>query len=156
MNADRVLLVVVLDYSDDDNEEKTHKVRVRERDLSEFSSESTVSGKQLRAILLEQAGMDAATNTTATIDIFNPTLEAFETLNPEETDVVGRFGKCIRCTISFSNASPTPPRAIMGRYFPYDSTRGMEISDTRIHVQETPNIVGAGTGLNIWDGAMLL
>jgi hypothetical protein len=44
----------------------------------------------------------------------------------------------------------------MGRFFSYDPSTGLEIAGTKICVQETPNIPGAGTGLNIWDGAVLL
>eukprot|EP00978_Attheya_sp_CCMP212_P009236 scaffold21809_cov52-Attheya_sp.AAC.3 len=68
---------------------------------------------------------------------------------------------------------PTPPAALMGRYYPYDPNQGMDITtfdnhntnDTNkgnktvhtIVVKEMANnLEEDGTGLNVWDGAILL
>lgn len=161
MNPDRVLLVSVFDSPE---EGKTCKIRIRARNLPESSS-SKISGKQLQAMLLERGlGGDSSStsnnnnnNKKSVIDIYDPTVDKFQSLDLEEIDIAARFGKCIRCTTSYAlTTTDDPPPAIMGRYFPYDASTGLEIASTRLRVQETPNIPGAGTGLNVWDGAMLL
>jgi hypothetical protein len=148
---DRVFLVVVFDCPNESNESSTCKIRIRQSDLSE--GVSFVSGKRLHDILV-----DRVEDPRATIQIYDPESQSFQTLNDGESDVVKRFGRCIRCTVASSVGMPSdePPPAIMGRYFPYHPDTGLVISGTTLRVQETPNIPGAGTGLNVWDGAMLL
>jgi hypothetical protein len=90
------------------------------------------------------------------IEIYDTKNQRFQELPLEETNIVNKFGRCIRCTISSLPLKTSTPPAIMGRFFAYDPSTGLEIAGTKICVQETPNIPGAGTGLNIWDGAVLL
>lgn len=45
--------------------------------------------------------------------------------------------------------------AIQGRFFPYDPN-GIEYAGGRLAVREVPNNQSDGTGLNVWDGALLL
>jgi hypothetical protein len=153
MNSpDRVILVVLFDHVNESSDD-TIKIRIRERDLPQAAN-ATVSGAQLYSMLLNYC-QDSASN--ATIDIYNQETESFQLLDHNENDVAKRFGRCIRCTLTCSDPSVNEPRdAIMGRYFAYDADGGLEIAGTTIHVQETPNISEAGTGLNVWDGAILL
>jgi predicted nicotinamide N-methyase len=153
MNApDRVILVVIFDHVNE-NSDDTIKIRIRDRDLPQAAN-ATVSGAQLHSLLLKYC-QDSASN--ATIDIYNQETESFQLLDHNENDVAKRFGRCIRCTLTCSDPSVNEPRdAIMGRYFAYDADAGLEIAGTTIHVQETPNIPEVGTGLNVWDGAILL
>lgn len=151
MNPDRVLLVVVFDYINEKNENETFKIRIREGDLPKGAE--AVSGAQLHAILLDRCdeGLDATT-----IDIYNTKSESFETLDLNEMDIASRFGRCIRCTLPCNASSSSSTPAIMGRFFPYDSEAGLEVAGTTIHIKETPNASGDGTGLSVWDGSMLL
>ena len=153
MNSEnRVVLVVVFDCADESNESSTCKIRIRQIDVAE--SAPCISGKHLHAILVDRVGV---LDRDAIIEIYDPASQGFQALNLEETDVVKRFGRCIRCSVASSvPTSDAPPRAITGRYFPFDPDKGLEISGTILRVQETSNIPGAGTGLNVWDGAVLL
>jgi len=146
-----VLLVAVFDCPDDVEETRTCKIRIGERDLPKGIS--VVSGKQLHGILAERCGLHRST----TINIYDPVSEKFQSLELEENDVARRFGRRVRCTVASSTKTTEAPRpAIMGRHFPYDSNVGIVLAGTTLRVQEIPNIPGAGTGLNVWDGAMLL
>ena len=154
MTTDRLLLLVVFDCLNEGGEGRKGKIRIREKDLP--AGATCVSGKHLRETLIANClPMDQS---SATIDIFDPCSDTFEVLDDDMTNVVDRFGRCIRCiVVSAATCAEASRRlTIMGRHFPYDADIGFEIAGTRIHVQETPNVPGAGTGLNVWDGAMLL
>ena len=155
MSPDQVILVVVFDHVNESSENEVVKIRIRERDLPHQGA-PTVSGAQLHSLLLLNHCQDGASN--ATIDIYNRETESFQPLDLNENDIAKRFGRCIRCTLTCSDPSSVkePPAAIMGRYFAYDTDLGLEIAGTTIHVRETPNIPEAGTGLNVWDGAIFL
>jgi len=85
--------------------------------------------------------------------------------------LVDRFGTRVRCIVSnivWSSSSVKndfgglmkqdnlPTLAIMGRYFPYNQENGMDFAGKKLNVKEIPNSQVDGTGLNIWDGAILL
>jgi hypothetical protein len=148
---DRMLLVIVVDGILGNDERGTRKIRLRQGDLS---ASQTVTGQQLYNVLVDNIGLEL----TSTLGIFDTENQRFKELPLEETDIASRFGRCIRCTalrVGLEPEQSTPP-TIMGRFFPYDPSEGLEIAGTKICVQETPNIPGAGTGLNVWDGAVLL
>ena len=154
MTTDRVLLLVVFDCLNGGGEGRKGKIRIREKDLP--AGAAFVSGKHLCDTLIATCSPTDRSNTT--IEIFDPFSETFEALDNDMKNVVDRFGRCIRCiVVSAATCAEASRRlTIMGRRFPYDADIGFEIAGTRIHVQETPNVPGAGTGLNVWDGAMLL
>lgn len=146
---DRVLLVIVVDCTLGNDDRETRKIRLREGDLAS----QTVTGQHLHNLLVNRIGN---LELNAAIEIYDTKNQRFQEMPLEETDIVSRFGKCIRCTTSRLPLETSTPPAIMGRFFSYDPSTGLEIAGTKICVQETPNIPGAGTGLNIWDGAVLL
>jgi hypothetical protein len=146
---DRVLLVIVVDGMLGNVDRGTRKIRLRQGDLS---AAQTVTGQQVYNVLADNIGLEL----NSTLEIYDTENQRFQELPLEETDIVSRFGRCIRCTALRVGLEPSTLPAIMGRFFPYDPSNGLEIAGTKIRVQETPNIPGAGTGLNVWDGAVLL
>ena len=146
---DRVLLVLIIDCKHGNDGGGTHKIRLREGDLAS----KTLTGQHLHRLVVDRIGK---LEPNPTIEIYDTRNQRFQELPLEETDIVSRFGRCIRCTTSSLTLETATPPAIMGRLFSYDPSTGLEIAGTNICVQETPNIPGAGTGLNIWDGAVLL
>jgi len=95
--------------------------------------------------------------------------------------IVDRFGTRFRCNVSdliWSSSSivemeeenkitnplgddakeedKPPLLTIMGRYFPYDPINGMDFAGKKICVNEIQNNQVDGTGLNVWDAAILL
>ena len=148
---DQVILMIVVEHVDGNGDKAVSKIRMRLRDLPDSSPH--VTGKLLHTFMLAHIGMDHNTF----VEVYDSHDRGFYSLHPDlgETDIVSRFGKCIRCTASKSPSQHTR-LAITGRFYPYDADKGMEFAGTRLCVQERPNVPGAGTGLNVWDGAMLL
>lgn len=146
---DRVILVIVVDCKLGNDDRETRKIRIREGDLAS----QTVTGQHLYNLLVDRIG---GLELNPAIEIYDTKNHRFQELPLEETDIASRFGRCIRCTTSRLPLEMSTPPAIMGRFFSYDPSIGLEIAGTKICVQETPNIPGVGTGLNIWDGAVLL
>ena len=44
----------------------------------------------------------------------------------------------------------------MGRFYSYDASQGVTIAGVPLRVREITNQHNAGTGINVWDGALLL
>ena len=113
------------------------------------------------------------------VEIYDSARECFVCLKDFDlwgVDIAPRFGRLVRCIAhltadeadsSFTNTNqqssrdqteqtPSSPLAIMGRYFHYDPN-GMDYFGKRLIVKERSNdLEEDGTGLNIWDGAILL
>ena len=115
------------------------------------------------------------------IEIYNPRNNQFESiLDPDVIDcnIVMNYGNRIRCILYIdeiktdmsrssvskdkgtdqndaNNARTSNILQIMGRYFPYDSN-GMNFAGKNMIVKEKVNNKIDGTGLNVWDGALLL
>jgi len=114
----------------------------------------------------------------AKVEIYDPHSCKFVIITERGSNsIVDRFGKRMRCIVSdiiWSSSSvekeetqstnslgaveeiKTPLLAIMGRYFPYDPENGMDFTGKKLYVKEIPNSQVDGTGLNVWDGAILL
>ena len=113
------------------------------------------------------------------VEIYDSARECFVCLKAFDlwgVNIAPRFGRLVRCIAhltadeadsSFTNTNqqssrdqteqtPSSPLAIMGRYFHYDPN-GMDYFGKRLIVKERSNdLEEDGTGLNIWDGAILL
>ena len=105
------------------------------------------------------------------VEIYDSGRECFVCLKDSDlwgADIAPRFGRLVRCIAYLAadtnqqsssdqtEQSPSSPLAIMGRYFHYDPN-GMEYFGKRLVVKERSNdLEEDGTGLNIWDGAILL
>lgn len=99
-------------------------------------------------------------NTAYHIDIFNPKSGQLEGLKEQSEsisihDFIDKFGTKIRCVVQcFVNSENNGNLLIKGRYFKY-CPDGVEFSGKWLVVKEDVNNQ-MGTGLNVWDGALLL
>ena len=110
---------------------------------------------------------DSIANNNARVEIYCSTRNKFISLMDDKIqhcDIIQEFGSRIRCTIlgipttiisSEQEKGTTESLAIMGRFFHYDPT-GMDFMNKTLVVKEVPNNQVDGTGLNVWDGALLL
>ena len=110
------------------------------------------------------------------VEIYDNDAECFASLNSGglyKQNIAPRFGRLVRCIAHLDSDSTssaidqsgsdetqqqpqTAPLAIMGRYFHYDPN-GMEHCGKQLVIKEQSNeLEEDGTGLNIWDGAILL
>lgn len=101
------------------------------------------------------------------VEIYHPKKCKFESLLDDHNrscNVVETFGNRVRCIISYKDNNPNGNDVsrlnielpqIMGRYFHYDSN-GMDFAGKEIIVKEKINNQIDGTGLNVWDGALLM
>ncbi len=104
-----------------------------------------------------------------TVEVYNPStckFESFLDAKNQHCDILKTFGTRLRCIVASHQSqldlktsnnehqSKELPQ-IMGRYFHYDPN-GMEFAGRRILVKEMINNQIDGTGLNVWDGALLM
>ena len=86
-----------------------------------------------------------------------------------DLDVEERFGKRLQCLAiildnnnneiqshPFKKTSDETIPAIMGRYFPFDPDDGIDFAGGKLVLKEINNNQINATGLNIWDGAILM
>jgi len=105
--------------------------------------------------------------TNSRVEIYNDKECQFETIFDHShgincSDIVKMYGNRIRCTF-YKNDLPsevndntnTKALQIMGRYFPFNSN-GIDFAGRTLVVKEEVNNKSDGTGLNVWDGALLL
>ena len=97
------------------------------------------------------------------VHIYHPSKHKYISLLTESlknTNILPIFGKRVQClVVQKSHTDPhssSSPLTIMGRFYPYDPNRGMEYAGTILRVEDLPNNQSSETGLNIWDGALLL
>ena len=148
-----------------ETETRSSKLRVYQSDLPQDNTRSavTVRGRDLERLVKREAQRQGMCNTIQ-IEIYDPELSTYISRDELlEEDVVQRFGSRLRIhvaalpppTTSTDNASNNA-LAIMGRFYSYEETQGITIAGQQVKVQEIPNQQNAGTGVNVWDGALLL
>ena len=135
--------------------------------------------RQMLGLVSQSSGQWDDNDDGDRVEIYDSARECFVCLKDFDlwgVDIAPRFGRLVRCIAhltadeadsSFSNTNqqssrdqteqtPSSPLAIMGRYFHYDPN-GMNYCGKRLIVKERSNdLEEDGTGLNIWDGAILL
>lgn len=111
--------------------------------------EGITSGEALAKVILEKLLIKQSVDV---VEIYDAQSNGFSLL-VDELNVAKRFGTKLICSLNYSSAN-TSNLPIEGRHFPYQ--QGMMISNIFVEVHEQPNHLGAGTGLNVWDGAILL
>ena len=101
-------------------------------------------------------------NETISVEVYDARCDSFVSLMSEgllDVDVAARFGKLLRCIVHFEQSRERQKGstlAIMGRFFHYDPN-GIEFGGTSLVVKECSNNLDEdGTGLNVWDGSILL
>ena len=116
------------------------------------------------------------------VEIYENERQCFVSLRDDDlchVNIAPRFGRLVRCNAYLHSDAcntpsstatcqstcrsdetqqqkQTPPLAIMGRYFHYDQN-GLDFCGKQLVIKERSNeLEEDGTGLNIWDGAILL
>ena len=135
----------------------------REKEGKEIASEILrhVTLTNMNAVNSTQASATGHKTETALVQVYDPTCHTFVSLE-DQSNVATKFGRRLRCTVNRQTQTHErngPVLAIAGRFYPYDN--GMMImtennTHNRLEAWEMPNIPEAGTGLNVWDGAILL
>ena len=109
----------------------------------------------------------AENDTTTIVEVFDPISNKFIILPSEcfKNDL-HRFGKRIRCRVSHfppknkqaalvNTQEKTEIKCIQGRFFPFHST-GIPYAGKMLKIEEKLNSGEVRTGLNVWDGSLLL
>mmetsp|Transcript_16325 Transcript_16325/g.23028 ORF Transcript_16325/g.23028 Transcript_16325/m.23028 type:complete len:342 (-) Transcript_16325:123-1148(-) len=131
-------------------------------------TESNCTGRTLRLAILNEIHSEDRNDhnyDSIEVDIYHEQKGDFVSLLEEsivETSIANKFGNRVRCTLhekpkedsNDGNSSPFP--AIMGRFYAFDAENGMEIAGKRVFVNERGDLQDAGTGVNVWDSAILL
>lgn len=112
--------------------------------------------------------LDPAT-TLIEVNVYDTTKSAYASLEALlEEDILQQLGSRLRIHVRVSandNNNTTgdtttndkiQPKAIMGRFYSYNALEGLTIAGEKLRVQEIPNQQNTGTGVNVWDGALLL
>mmetsp|Transcript_19187 Transcript_19187/g.55842 ORF Transcript_19187/g.55842 Transcript_19187/m.55842 type:complete len:206 (+) Transcript_19187:43-660(+) len=140
------------------------------------------SGRQLRDAILSNVTRECELSIESmkgmTVEAYDRNYDGFVSLMCEgvrDIDVSHRFGSRVRSVIhgmeSSARKTELGPKnsvsdrrddrlaeeklAIQGRFFPYDPD-GIDYAGMRLVVKEMPNNQSDETGLNVWDGSLLL
>mmetsp|Transcript_1350 Transcript_1350/g.1819 ORF Transcript_1350/g.1819 Transcript_1350/m.1819 type:complete len:379 (+) Transcript_1350:27-1163(+) len=115
-------------------------------------------------IIEKERDYNFKSDSSSSIEIYNPDESQFESItgqNVIDCDIVKKYGTRCRCILNLETKKITNadnddliPK-IMGRYFSYDPD-GMDYADQVLIIKEYVNSQIDGTGLNVWDGALLL
>lgn len=133
------------------NEDETEKIRLS-LPVNDNNDYSPVTGQELQTTLLHHIN-----NNHVAIEIYHNEYHTFVPLHSILTDIrAPPFGTRLRCIVvhpqTTTTTTTTTPPQLLGRY--YDTTN-IQINGKLLHIQEQPNGT-IGTGLTIWDGAILL
>lgn len=148
MSASDLILVAAITW-DLPEETKSTKLKVYRRDF-----DNVLTGRDLLRLVNDQR------TETGLLEIYDPSQCSYMPLDTLLQDqIVPRFGTRIRINVrqpETTTTTTTQNLAIMGRFFPYDAAEGISISGKQLKVQELANQENVGTGVNVWDGALLL
>ena len=176
---DRAVVVAVVQWeiqgkSKEDVRTAASKIRIRKRDLKgeTYYDEGVCRGRNLLKAVRDELiskyldrSMDDEQSSELEVDIYDETQSSYISLTKEEillkTDITKRFGSRLKLSVRYirdknQKYSEDGLKAIMGRFYPYDPTEGLLVAGKRLIVQELSNQQNAGTGVNLWDGALLL
>ena len=177
-----VIAVVQCKGWEGDNERnwKTRKIRIHFSTADQSTPSLSYTGKELQGALLKRVNdtliqegkllcpSSSDSDGSPVLEIYDSELDMFIPLSSEalwDVDIARRFGRLIRCTVHISTIpagsqgteeQKQQPLAIMGRYYDFDAN-GMDYCGKTIVVKEICNKLSEdGTGLNVWDGSILL
>mmetsp|Transcript_3808 Transcript_3808/g.5827 ORF Transcript_3808/g.5827 Transcript_3808/m.5827 type:complete len:334 (-) Transcript_3808:354-1355(-) len=126
-------------------------------------TQSHCTGRELRLAILNEirSGNHDYDHDNFEVDIYHAQKGDFLSLLEEsvvETSIANEFGNRVRCTVQEQKKENDVGsfRAIMGRFYAFDAENGIEIGGKRVFVSERGDLQGAGTGVNVWDSAILL
>ena len=163
---------------------QSSKLRVyKNDDLVDTNNNPVLLGKHLQTLLKSQMLNSIITDNNninnnnsmnMEVSIYDKATSTYISLSDLlQEDVLQRLGTRLRIhvqiIISSSSSTTTSrkmnhqnnmivsePKAIMGRFYSYDASQGLQIRGQTLKVQEMSNQQNAGTGINVWDGALLL
>jgi Lysine methyltransferase len=130
------------------NDDETQKIRL----VLNPAGKSRVTGNSLQRAILNHLHLSDCDGDAVSIEIYDGGKNLFVPLS-SFADIQSSLRNRLRCTLIRTVTVAHPRLQLMGRYFPYDTT--MIINRHQIQVQEHPN-GSLGTGLTVWDGAILL
>jgi len=178
-------VVAVVQCPEWESSSETRKIRIHFSDRDTPTSSLSYTGKDLHDALLDKVNetlmrggkgqshpsSSADSNESSLVEIYDAEMQKFVALSSAElwdTDIAPKFGRFLRCIVHTAKVVNTSadlqsieekrqrPLAIMGRYYDYDP-KGMDYCGKRIVVKEICNKLSEdGTGLNVWDGSVLL
>lgn len=137
---------------------EVHKIRIE--------IDSDVKRKDLMQAIISYLNQDdhlQLNESDVAIEIYHPVV-GFQTLMNEDEieNIVEIFGKRIRCIVHDKRIGASAGQRqeetllIKGRFFEYDPN-GMEFAGKNLIIKEDcNNREEDGTGLNVWDGSLLL
>ena len=98
-----------------------------------------------------------------TMEVYDPTENTYVSIDDISDDnIMERFGPKPKLIVQVRSRNrettcDEPPLAIMGRFYSYTAEDGVTIGNNKtLRVHEESNRKNAGTGVNVWDGALLL
>ncbi|KAI2506564.1 lysine methyltransferase [Fragilaria crotonensis] len=156
-----IVLLQVEENGDDQNVGGTTTPTTLKLKLQIRTDSHEKEGTEIVSAILRHVNVTSTDQAVAAVvQVYDPESHTFVSL-ADQSNVATKFGKRLRCILHRQTHQKQngPLLAIAGRYYPYDN--GMMImtennTHHRLEAWEMPNIPGAGTGLNVWDGAILL
>lgn len=152
---------------------RTSKIRLRKSDLSFRNNAVICNGKDLlehttRILETEilKAPVPKGEETELKVDVYDDSQSAYVSLLDKgilEQDVTECFGTRLKINVRLTNNKNGPGssqqgniKAIKGRFYSYEASEGLIIAGSKISVKEMSNQQNTGTGVNLWDGSLLL
>lgn len=184
-DQDRVLLIAVVQWEGDGIDDvsrnggtvKTSKIRVRQTDLFNDGCDKDLreipicTGSTLVRVVREELEKNNILNIRTDndcefhIDIYDEMQSSYVALHAGTAywnqDVAQHFGTRLMMQLRVTKGEGSDwkqreVKAIMGRFYPYNATEGFNVAGTTLRIHENSNQQNAGTGVNLWDGAILL
>lgn len=98
------------------------------------------------------------------MEIYDPAKSSFISIYSmlDDDNILDRFGPkpklMVRVSHNTTDDSQESPLAIMGRFYAYTAEEGITLGSINktLRVHEESNRQNVGTGVNVWDGALLL
>ena len=160
----------IIDYDESINDDDVNQFNITCKELQHF-----LKFKILQFITEQtnqcQSKREYGPNLDIKIEVYdNHQSSSFVSLlhdDVRDQDVEKRFGKRLQCfamILDHNNKQSYPFKkigdetipAIMGRYFPFDPQDGIDFVGGKLVLKEINNNQINATGLNIWDGAILM
>jgi hypothetical protein len=160
-DRERPVLVAVVQWEIQGRADTTSKLRVRKR----------CTGRDLLELVTKELdtehiqGVLKGGTADIRVDVYDDAQSAYISIHQGdvlEQDVVQRFGSRLKLLVRLTNdehnseSKKEDIKAIMGRFYPFDASEGLVIAGKTLQIQEVSNQQNAGTGVNVWDGALLL
>ena len=150
--------------------ETSHKIKIRSRESSNAQEVSLTAREvhtQIVNYVIAQSPEIKSSRSEIKVEAYHPNGNFVSLLDPTmEENVLEIFGKRIRCIITIqgnysanqlaNTKASSEPLLIKGRFYEYNPN-GMNFAGKNLVIkEEVNNREEDGTGLNVWDGSLLL